>query len=187
MITSRGVQRPDPYFVGGTGTALGEIFRRNFPTERIGAFFSIQLGNRLAQADYGIDQLQLRQRQLSTQKDINQVTVDVANSMVALQQARARYDAAVKNRELADQLLAAEQKKYSLGASVPYNVIQQQRDLTTAQSSEISALVSYNDARISFDQTLGTILEANRVSITEAQTGRVARTSSLPVALPQQP
>ena len=187
VIASRGEQRPDPYFIGGTGTALRQIFGRNFPTQRIGAFFSTQLGNRVAQADYGIDQLQLRQRQVTMQKDINQVAVDVANSVVALQQARARYDAALKNRGLEEQLLAAEQKKYSLGASIPYNVIQQQRDLATAQSSEIASLVSYNNARIALDQTLGTILEANRVSITEAQTGRVARTSSLPAALPQQP
>ncbi|MBZ5610621.1 MAG: TolC family protein [Acidobacteriia bacterium] len=187
VVSQRGTQAPDPYFAGGMGNALGQIFRRNFPTERIGAFLSTQLGNHLAQADYGIDQLQLRQRQLTTQKDINQVAVDVANSVVGLRQARVRYDAAVKNRELEQQLLSAEQKKYSLGASVPYNVIQQQRDLTAAQSAEIAALVSYSNARISLDRTLGTILDTNHVSIGEARAGKVGRTSSLPAALPQQP
>ncbi len=185
VITRAGSQSPDAYFIGGMGNALGQIFRRNFPTERIGAFFATQVGNHLAQSDYGIDQLQLRQRQLSVQKDINQVAVDVANSVVALRQARARYEAAVQNRELSQQLLAAEQKKYSLGASVPYNVIQQQRDLAAAQSSEIAALVSYSNARVSLDRTLGTILDANHVSIAEAQSGSVGRSSSLPSVLPQ--
>jgi outer membrane protein len=168
-------QPADPYFIGGVGTGLAQIFRRNFPTERVGAFFLASIGNNQAQADYGIDQLQLRQTQLTTQRDLNQVGVDVANSVVALQQARARYDAAVKNRNLVQELYNAEQKKLSLGASTPYNVIQQQRDLVAAQSGEISALVAYSTARVGLDQALGATLEVNHVSIAEARSGKVAR------------
>jgi outer membrane protein len=177
-------QTADPYFVGGVSNALGQIFRRNFPTERIGAFFVAPIGNNQAQADFGIDQLQLRQTQLTTQRDLNQVGVDVANNVVALRQARARYDAAVKNRILEQELHDAEQKKYALGASTPYNVIQQQRDLVAAQSTEISALVAYSTARVALDQTLGATLETSHVSIAEARTGKVA---SPPAALPSQP
>ena len=176
-------QTADPYFVGGVSNALGQIFRRNFPTERIGAFVQAPIGNHQAQADYGIDQLQLRQTQLTTQRDLNQVGVDVANSVVALQQARVRYDAAVKNRNLVQELHDAEQKKLSLGASTPYNVIQQQRDLVAAQSAEISALVAYSTARVALDQALGATLEVNHVSIAEARAGKVAS----PPAVPQQP
>ena len=169
---------PDPYFFGGTGIALSQIFRRNFPTQRIGAFLAAPLNNRQAQADFGIDQLQLRQTQIENQKSANQVGVDVLNSVTALRQARIRYQAALKNRELDQQLLDAEQKKLSLGASIPFNVIQQQRDLSAAQSSVIAAEVSYSNARVALDQTLGTILETNHVSIGEAQSGRVERTST---------
>ncbi len=177
----------NPYFVGGIGNALGQAFRRNFPTEYVGAFFSVPLRDRQAQADYGIDQLQLRQTQLGVQKDLKQVQVDVLNAVVGLQQSRARYDAAVRNRILSQQLLDAEQKKYALGASTPYNVIQQQRDLATAQSTEIAALVTYNNARVSLDQTLGTTLESNHVSIAEARAGKVAHASVVPADMPKQP
>ena len=179
-VTFQGItETPDPYFVGGMNNALGHVFRRNFPTERIGAFMQASIGNRLAQADYGIDQLQLRQTQLTTQKDLNQAAVDVSNYMVALRQARARYDAAVHNRVLEQQLLAAEQEKYTLGTSTPYNVVQQQRDLVTAQSAEVAALASYSNARVALDQTLGRTLDANHVSIDEARTGRIARPSAI--------
>jgi outer membrane protein len=115
------------------------------------------------------------------------VQVDVLNAVVGLQQSRARYDAAVRNRILSQQLLDAEQKKYALGASTPYNVIQQQRDLATAQSTEIAALVTYNNARVSLDQTLGTTLESNHVSIAEARAGKVAQVSVVPADMPKQP
>ncbi len=180
------VETANNYLVGGMGNALGQVFRRNYPTNRIGGFIAAPINNRQAQADFGIDQLQLRQNQLEDQKNINQVGVDVLNSVIALRQARIRYDAAVKNLELDQQLLDAEQKKLSLGASIPYNVILQQRDLVAAQSAELGALVSYSNARVALDQTLGTTLETNHISIGEALSGRVARASA-PPSEPRQP
>jgi outer membrane protein len=181
------LERPDPYFVGGVGNALGQIFRRDFPSEAAGTYFSASIRNRQAQADQGIDQLQLRQTQLTTEKDLKQAQVDILNAVVALRQARVRYDAAVKGETLAQRLLDAEQKKFALGASISYNVIQQQRDLATAQSAEISALGTYSNARIALDQTLGTTLEANQIALEDARSGKVAQTSQLPAVLPSQP
>jgi outer membrane protein TolC len=174
----------NPYFVGGIGTALGQIFRQNFPTESVGVFFVAQVYDRAAQADHAIDQLNLRQQQLITAKDMNQAQVDVTNSVVALRQARARYEAAVQSRILQQQLLDAEQKKFSLGASTPYNVIVEQRDLATAQSSELAARVAYQSARISLDQTTGATLEANQISLADAEKGKIPQGSQLPATLP---
>ena len=168
----------NPYFIGGLGTALGQTFRRNFPTERIGAFVQTPMNNRQAQADYGIDQLQLRQTQLSTQKTINQAVVDISNYVIALRQARIRHQAAAQNRILNEQLLDAERRKLVLGASTPYNVLLQQRDLAAARSNEVAALSAYSDARIALDQALGRTLEANHVSLDEARKGVVKAAAS---------
>lgn len=172
----------DPYFRGGMGTALGQVFAQNFPTESIGAFAVAQIYDRAAEADYGIDQLSLRQQQLLAAKDMNQAQVDVTNSVVALRQARARYEAAVESRILQQQLLDAEEKKFNLGASTPYNVVVEQRDLAAARASELAALATWQSARISLDQTTGTTLEANHISLAEAEAGKVAAPSSLPAA-----
>ncbi len=169
----------NPYFVGGSGNALGQVFRRNFYNLNGGAIFFASVGNHQAQADFAIDQLQLRQTQLGNRKDLAQVEVDVMNGTIALQQARAQYEAAVHSRILQEELLTGEKTKYDLGASTPYLVTQQQRDLVNAQSQELSALVGYSSARINLDLTLGTILEANHVSIAEAASGVVARKSAL--------
>jgi hypothetical protein len=57
--------------------------------------------------------------------------------------------------------------------------------MATAQSAEVAALVAYSNARVSLDQILGTTLKTNNVSIEEAKSGRVTRTSALPATLPQ--
>jgi len=174
-----------PYLAGGYGELLAQIARRNFPNYSAGFSLNIPLRNRAAQSDYVTSLLELRQNQLNLQKSSNQVLVDVQNAVIGLQQARARYEAAVKSRELQDQTLAADQKRYSLGATTAFQVIQDQRDLATTQSSEMQAMANYTHARIAFDQALGTTLEVNHVSIQEALSGQISRPSTLPPDLPQ--
>jgi len=170
---------PPAYLAGGIGTALSQVFRRNYPSESFGAAYFTPLGNRQALADYAIDELTLRQTQLSNRKEFNQVQVDVANAVIALRQARARYEAAERNRDLQEGLYKAERRRFELGASIPYNVNQQQRDLLAAQSSEMAGRAAYIAARIALERTTGEILSANHVSLAEAREGRVSRQSLL--------
>ncbi len=185
VVTRRGTQTANPYFTGDFGDAFGQLLRRNFPTNRVAAIFQAPIGNRQAEADAAIDQLSLRQTQLALSKDLNQLTVAVSNYGVAVRQARARYQAAVRNRILEQRLFDEEQKKLAEGLSTPYAVITQQRDLETAQSTEIATLVAYSNARIALDQTLGTTLESNHVSLDDARTGRVG--GSAPAPSPEKP
>jgi outer membrane protein TolC len=178
-------QFPPKYFSGTLGNAVGQTFRNDFPSQSGGVFFGPTLRNRQATADQSIDQLSLRQTALENERTINQVAVDVSNQLIGLQQARIRYQAAVKNRILEEQLLVAEQKKFALGASTTFNVVTQERDLATAQATEIGSLATYSQARISLDQTLGTTLKTNNILIEEAQRGQVARPSVLPATLPE--
>jgi outer membrane protein len=172
--------QPNPYFVGGYGTALGQIFRRDFPNEAGSLGLSIPLHNRQAQGDYGIDQLQFRQSQVGTQRDTNQIVVDVSNQVSALRQSRAKYMAAKETRALNEQLLADDRKKFSYGISPFNDLIIDQRALTAAQLSELNALATYAHARVSLDQVLGESLEKNNISMDDGLTGKVSTPSKLP-------
>jgi len=71
-----------------------------------------------------------------------------------------------------------------LGASTPYQVMLDQRDLASAESSRAQALANYTHARIALDQALGRTLEVNNIGLDEATSGRVSRVSILPDKLP---
>ncbi len=187
QVQNRGVagtaipgQPVNPYFIGGVGNALGQIFRRNFPTEQGQVSFSVPVGNNQAQGDYGVEQLQFRQGELTSQRDLNNIVVAISSQMNALQQARSRYTAAKDTRVLQEQLLAAEQEKFSSGLSTFNNLIADQRLLVTAQISEVNALATYAHARISLDQVLGETLEKNHISMDDAVSGRVSKPSAVP-------
>ncbi len=171
---------PNPFFVGGYGTALQQIFRRDFPSEQAGLTLSIPIGNRQAQGDYGIDQLQFRQSQVSTQRDTNQIVVDVANQLGALRQSRSRYSAARDTRALQEELLAQDRKKFSYGIATFNDIIADQRALTAARISELTALATYAHARVSLDQVMGETLERNNISFEEGLSGVVHAAATPP-------
>jgi len=181
------VQNPpiaDPFFVGGYGTILSQLFGRNFPTYSIGLSLNIPLRNRAAQANIATASLNLRQSQLLVQRQTNQIRVDVNNATIALSQARAQYQAAVKGRVLQEQTLDADQKKLALGATTVYQVIQDQRDLTTAAAAEVTAQAAYAGARVQLDVSTGSTLANNNVVLEEAKAGKVSRVSSAPPTAP---
>ncbi len=107
------------------------------------------------------------------------------NAVIGLQQARVRYDSAAKARELQQQTVDADQRRYTLGATTFFQVVQDQRDLASSKSSETQAMANYTHARISLDQALGTTLDVNHISLDEALHGQLARDSVLPATLPE--
>jgi outer membrane protein TolC len=175
------LRSPDPFLLGGAGAVLSQIFQRNFPDYGIGFQLNIPLRNRVAQADVARDQLQMRQSEVRLKQTENQVSVEVQNAVVTLRRARASYDAAVETRQLQQEALEAEQQRFSVGQSTSFFVIQYERDLAQARSTEVIAMGNYAKAKAALDRALGVTLTSNHVSFAEARTGIVQR---LPTAIP---
>lgn len=167
----------------GLGGALSQAFHSQFPDFNAQLLFTLPIRNRSAQADN--QRAILTQRQLETQLQQlkNAALLDVRNTYIALVQDRARVDAASKARELQQQTFDAEQKKYQLGASTVYLVIQTQRDLIAAQGTELRALADLVEAKANFERAVGRTLEVNRVTIADARSGEVERDSLIPGTL----
>jgi outer membrane protein TolC len=168
----------DPFFIGNYGSAFAQLLRRNFPDYSVGFNLNVPIRNRAAQADYANDTLRLRQQELQEQRQLNSIRLEITNALIALQQARARHEAAVKSRRLQEQTLEAEQKKYALGSSTIFLVIQAQRDLAAAQGVEVTALANYSRAKNNLDVATGRLLEVNSISLEEAYRGTVAQAPS---------
>lgn len=175
---------PTPYFVGGTGNLLGQVFGRDFPNYSAGLSLNIPFRNRQAQADYVTDELQLRQTELQMQRAINQVRVNVKTNLINLAQARARYETAVATRQLSEQSLDAEQKRFNYGVGSVALVIAAQQQLASDQDAEVQSMANYTHAKIAFDDALGRTLEVNHVDMEEAASGRVKRESVIPANVP---
>ena len=81
-----------------------------------------------------------------------------------------RIDLARQSRELAKEKLEIERIKLQQGLSSTFQLSQFEEDLVRAQNAELDAAVSYENARTSLDETLGTTLETWAIRV--EQVGR---------------
>jgi outer membrane protein len=166
---------------GGYGTALGQLFRRNYPSYGVGLQLTLPLRNRVAQADAVRDELQVRQAQVRRQQLQDQVRLEVADAEESLRQARAAYDAAVEARRLQEQSVNVEEQTFAVGLSTNLTVIQYQNYLAQARSTEVASKAAYIKAKLALERATGITLESHHVVIDEAWRGSVSRPPDPPL------
>jgi outer membrane protein TolC len=169
----------------GFYNSFARLLDNSAPDYAVGLNVTIPIRNRSAQADQTRAELEYRQAQLRFQQLQNQVGIEVRNAQFALQQNRALVVAAQKGRELAQQSLDAEQKKYALGASTNFLVLQAQRDLATAESALVTAMSAYEKSRVEMDRVTGLTLKHYNISLDDAETGRVSTMPAVPGVTPR--
>jgi outer membrane protein len=167
----------------GFGDAMSTLFKNQFPDYQVSLNLQIPIRNRSAQADNQRAILTQRYLEAQLQQLKNAALLDVRNMYIALTQDRAQVEAASKARELQQQTFDAEQKKYQLGASTVYLVIQTQRDLINAQGTELRALANLAEAKANYERAVGRTLEVNRVTIADAKSGEADRETLIPGTL----
>ena len=156
------------------GTSFTEAIHFRYPEAAFGVSVTFPMRNRQAQADEVRSRLTLQQSKDTLVRSKSQVEVDVENALIALKQSKAQVAAARQAVRLERGKLEAEQTKLANGLSTSYNLILVQRDLYSAQLAEAQACDAFAKARITLDQATGVTLEANHVSLDEAQRGRLS-------------
>ena len=165
---------------GGVSDALSQLFRNQYPTYAAGITLTMPLRNRSAQADSARAQFDERQQQVQYRQTENTIVINVRNAIIALAQDRSQVAAAEKARNLAQQTLDAEQKKYQLGSSTSYQVVLRSRDLTAAQGTALRAQANLAEALVNFNQAMGRTLEVQHITVADAMRGSTTRDPLIP-------
>ena len=161
----------DPALIGGFGGVLDQILSRRYPTYGIGLQLNLPLRNRIAEADFARDQIQVKQSEVRLRQLENLARLEVEDAIIALRRARASADAAAQARQFQQESLAVEQAKFDVGASTSFFVIQYQSLLAQAQSTEVAAKSAYVKARAALERAIGSILTENGISVDAALRG----------------
>jgi outer membrane protein TolC len=136
----------------GFSSVLGDAFGGAYPSWSTGVSVSYPLGRSAAQASLARSELQrqqetigLRQLELAIIADVRQAARDVETSIRRVEAARAA-------RAASESQLEAEERKFAVGLSDTFQLQQRQRDLASARTSELNAIISYSNALIQFDR-----------------------------------
>lgn len=163
-----GVSTPVP---GDYAGAVKNAFNNNAPDYYVGFSLDIPIRNRVAKSDQYRSELEYRQAELRLQQLKKQIRIEVRNAQYALQQSRARVDAAKKSRDLAQKTFDISKQEQDLGSGSNFQTLTAQRDLSTAESTLLAAMAAYQKARVEVERAVGSTLEANAISIDAAKTG----------------
>ncbi len=150
---------------GGPSLAFKDAFRFRYKNWFVGLTLDLGLESvvsraRVAEARIASGQAALRHKDIEARAMLE---VEIAHRAVETDYQRAQaYRLA---RELAEEKLAAEQKKLEAGLSTNYTVLQQQRDLAQARTNETRARVDYSLSLARLERAMGTTLDSKNVRL----------------------
>ena len=150
---------------GGFGDAIDQLVDVDFPTWTVQLQLNYPIGQSAAEAAYARSRLELQQTEAQMRQIELQIATDVTNAALQIDSIQKRIEAATAARALAEEQLAAEESKYEVGMSTNFFVVQAQRDLATAQDTELRAILDYQNALIEFERAQQTSLSRAGISI----------------------
>jgi outer membrane protein TolC len=157
------------YGYNGQGVQYNDVFNqignqdRNFYS--YGAQLTMPLSNAGARNTYKAAKVTLQQLLLKMKQFEQNVMVEIDNAVKNAQSTYESVSATRQARIYAEAALDAEQKKYAVGKSTTFTVLQLQNTLTTARSQEIRALANYYEALTNLAQQEGSTLERLHIDV----------------------
>lgn len=162
----------------GYGSVLGDVFTSDFPTWTFGFTVGYPIGTSTADVNLVRSRLQRRQTETQIKSTELQVAGEVRRVGREVNTNLKRVDATGSARQLAEQRLEAEQKKFAVGMSTSFLVFQAQRDLAQARNNELGAILDYNRAIVDFDAVQEASLTGGGGSFTLTGAGGTGSTAS---------
>lgn len=146
-------------------SSLDEAFSDGQPAYSVGAVVSIPFPNRARSADRARALIRQNQSELQLTQLEQDIRLQLADAATQLDADWNRIQATRTARELAEQSLAAENKKLQAGTSSTFIVLRLQGDLALAEIREINALSDYAISLIQYERVRGRILETFNIHL----------------------
>jgi outer membrane protein TolC len=152
---------------GGLGTSLNQLFNFGFPGYGASLTLNLPIKNRAAQADLGTALVNRHRDLYSSQQTREQITQEVANAVHQLEQAKLSIAAGKTALDLAQKMLAAEQRKAQLGSENVFFQLDAQTRVATAQATLLQSEVDYQLAIATLHNATGSLLQDYDVQVSE--------------------
>jgi outer membrane protein len=152
---------------GGLGGSISQMFEFGFPGYGGTLTLNLPIRNRAAKANLGTALVARRHDLYTSQATKEEIVRQVADSVHLLEEAKLTLAAGKESLELAQKSLAADQRKYELGAETNFFVLDSQTKLAQSELNLLQTQISYQIARATVDRATGSLLEPYHVQIAE--------------------
>lgn len=150
---------------GGFGDALDQLFGFGFPTYGFRLSLRLPIRDRAAAAGMADALVNKKTTALRIRSLEESIRLDVLNAISQVESSKDSVKLATVARDLAQKSLDAEQRKYELGANIPYIVLQAQNSLNQAESRLLTESINYRKNLLNLLRTTGELLDERGVVI----------------------
>jgi outer membrane protein TolC len=150
---------------GGREDAFKDVFGFRYKNWAVGLTLDFPLNTIVSRAAYAQARVDLEQAHLRLKEQEQQIYTDLKIAVRAVETNFKRIQALKVARELAQRQLEAEEEKLKVGLSTNYFVLQYQRDLATARSQEIRAIIDYILSVAVLNRDMGVSLDEQNIQI----------------------
>lgn len=150
---------------GGLGDALSQTFQFTYPTYGFGLTLRLPIRDRRAQADFADATVSKRLNSLRARTTEQGIRLEVLNAVNQVENSRASVKLAQVRLDFSQKRVEAEQKRYDLGVTTIFFVIQAQNDLVSAQADLVQQSVQYRRNLLNLQRVTGQLLEDRGVVI----------------------
>src|SRR5262249_53455794 len=133
------------------GTVLNQLFAADYPTWAVGVSVTYPIGQSTDEANYARTRLEHAQSEERFKSAESKAIQQVRDAAWKIEMNAKGIDTTRAARELAEQRVGAERKRFEVGMSTSFLVIQAQRDLAQARTNELGAVLSYDLSLVDFD------------------------------------
>jgi len=154
-------------FGGGYDNALSDLTTGKYHLWQFGLNLSYPLGNRAAKSKLTAKRLEVVQLLLDIKDLERTITLEVREAYRQIKTDIKRVHAARIARKFAEEKLSAEEKKFEVGLSTSFNVLEFQEDLAEEQSNEIKATIDYKKSKNRLRKVKAQTLADNNIQLTE--------------------
>ena len=151
-------------FPGSYGTSLDRL-NGDFYNYSVGVVLQIPLGNGQAQSKHSQARIELTQEKARQRDLVNQIILEVDRAASDVGSGFKRIQTARLAKELAEENLRLQEKRFQIGLTTQKDVIDFQSRFIDAQSTELRALTDYNTAIAKLKLAEGTLLESYNIKI----------------------
>ena len=152
-------------FGGNFGRSQERTFSGDASTWEGGLLFKYPLGNRAAKSRFTAAKLAAAQLLMDIKDLEKTIVLEVREAARQINTDKKRVQAARIARKLAEETLSAEEKKFEVGLSTSFSVLEFQTDLAEQQSKELKAIIDFNKSKINFRKVLATTLEEHNIQM----------------------
>jgi|WetSurMetagenome_2_1015567.scaffolds.fasta_scaffold10564_4 outer membrane protein len=159
--------------VGGLPTTYKNLFSEGLTNWSIAIAVNVPLKNTSIESQLAQQGINRHRTEMQRKSQEQAIQVEIKNAVQKLDTNKKQIETAKMSRQLSEEQLSAEDKRYQAGLSENFRVLDRQNQLAQAEFTYLTNLINYKKSILALQKGMYTLLESSDFSIAKGSSSNV--------------